>query len=118
MEQLQQIIDRQRDFQELCGVNISTNDNHEKNLIAEVFLFKLIEEVVELRKTQPSALNSAAKTQPQINRQEMLNELADVCLFLINFTIIRDITTIELLNAIKSVQDNNFAHRIKKLEGK
>lgn len=100
----------QKEFQRLMQLPIDSEDPETKNRLAEIYLFKLIEEVVELRKTQPSGLVIHKKT-PKIDRSEMLAETADVAMFLIDFMIVREITVFELMMKIKEKQSVNFAKR-------
>lgn len=110
---INKIIDRQRAFQALAEVKIDTLVAKDINGISEMYLFKAIEEIVELRKTFPSELNKWSKSQPaEQNRTELLGELSDVLLFIINFCIVRKITPEMLVEAIGKVQDNNF-YRLK-----
>lgn len=113
---LNQIIEKQKRFQKLCGKQIETEDNFTKSFLSEMYLFKAIEEVVELRKTFPSALNESAKIQPEIDRTELLKEFSDVLLFLMNFAILWKISDEELLNTIEFVQTNNFSKKLLALE--
>ena len=105
----------QRAFQKLCGVPI--DDLERADELAETFLYKAIEECIELRKTNPSGLMRYSKTQPgEINRDDMLGELSDVVLFLINFMIVRKITFEELMNNMLKIQENNFKVLLPKLK--
>ncbi len=112
---IEDVFRRQIEFQELCGLDIYSKSELELNILSETFLFKVIEEVIELRKTMPSGLNPSAKVQPIIDKQEMINELCDVSLFLINFMLTRNITISEVLDSIIEVQNNNFAIKKSKL---
>ncbi len=115
-KRLNQIIEKQRRFQKLCGKQIDTKDSFTKSFLSEMYLFKAIEEVVELRKTFPSALNESAKIQPEIDRTELLKEYSDVILFLINFGILWGISDEELLGTIEMVQANNFRKKLDSIE--
>lgn len=101
---LSRVVELQLEFQKLCDIDLTANE-HE---LSEMYLFKAIEEVVELRKTLPSHLNKWAKTQGEDNREETLSELADVLLFLLNFSIVKKITPEETLIAIMKKQEENF----------
>ena len=69
---INKIIDRQRAFQALAEVKIDTLVAKDINGISEMYLFKAIEEIVELRKTFPSELNKWSKSQPaEQNRTEL-----------------------------------------------
>lgn len=105
---IQDILDLQREFQLLCEVDIDTCDADKVNELSETFLFKAIEEIIELRKTFPSVLNKWAKTQPTENKAETLDELSDVLLFLVNMCLVRKISPEEVLMALKTKQQINF----------
>src|SRR5438552_103480 len=105
---LEKIISRQREFQKLADVNLNTIVASEINALSEMYLFKAIEEIIELRKTFPSEINKWSKTQGGENRREILSELSDVLLFLTNFCIVRKITPDELLEVMAVVQEMNF----------
>ena len=109
---LSEITELQKKFQKLCGKHIETEDNFTKSLLSEMYLFKAIEEIVELRKTFPSALNDSAKIQPKIDRNELLKEFCDVALFLLNFSILWKISLNEFIESLKLVQSNNFKKKI------
>lgn len=102
------IFRRQEEFQELCEVNIHTLVASEVNELSEMYLFKAIEEIVELRKTFPSELNKWSKNQGSEKSLEIMSELSDVALFLINFMLVRKIMPRDLLSAIEYVQGINF----------
>lgn len=105
-----EILDKQREFQRLCEVNIDTIVDRDINALSEMYLFKAIEEIIELRKTFPSELNRWSKSQPTVDdRERILAELADVHLFLSNFCLVRKISPDELNAAIRKVQENNFS---------
>lgn len=111
------LIEEQVKFQDLCGADIFTKDTHQQNVNAEIYLMKAIEEIVELRRTQPSGLNPAWKGQGKpIDRDKMIKELADVHFFLLNFMISRGITVLDLLSVIKDVQNRNFEKRLQTLK--
>lgn len=105
---LDEILKRQREFQKLCGINIDTILASEINSLSENFIFKAIEEMVELRKTFPSELNKWSKSRPLENRRETLDELSDSLLFLANFMLAKKISVPEMLESIQRVQRNNF----------
>lgn len=98
----------QKIFQKLAGLPIESDTFEDKATLSEVYIFKAIEELVELRKTIPSTMNKWAKNQPEMSRQRMKEELSDVILFLVNFTIVWDLTISEILDAVSKVQTVNF----------
>jgi NTP pyrophosphatase (non-canonical NTP hydrolase) len=99
------IIQAQKDFQKLVGTPME--DPAQTNFLSEIFLFKAIEEIIELRKEFPSGLNKRSKTMKQPDEQRLYEELSDVVLFLLNFMIVRGMTVEKLLAVIKEVQLNN-----------
>lgn len=105
-ERLLVILQNQITFQNLAGIDIL----NEKNNLAlmEGYLFKAIEECVELRKTFPSAFNSVEKNPGNLARPEMLAELADIFLFLANFMIATQLTICEVVQAIEEKQKVNL----------
>lgn len=116
MKTLSQIIEGQREFQKLCEINLDTIVAKEINELSERYLFKAIEEIIELRKTFPSELNQWAKNQPEENRQETLYELSDALFFILNTCLVRKIAPIEVLDALAAVQEINFNKlKLKKL---
>jgi uracil-DNA glycosylase len=102
------ILEKQHAFQKLVGVNIDSKVEEDRLLFAEIFITKGIEEFVELRRTFPSILNKASKSQPRYDRQVTLKEWVDVFLFWTNIGLVFEFTEEELFNTIKEVQDNNF----------
>jgi uracil-DNA glycosylase family 4 len=105
---LAQILETQREFQKLAEVNIDTIVASEINALSEMYLFKAIEEIIELRKTFPSELNKWSKTQGDENLRDILSELSDVALFLMNFILARKISLDQLLEFLPVVQEHNF----------
>lgn len=108
MKKLSEIVEGQKAFQALCDVNIDTILASEINTLSENYLFKAIEEIIELRKTFPSAMNQWAKNQGDENREEIMGELSDVTLFMLNFCLVRKITLEDLLESLGKVQEVNF----------
>lgn len=106
---LEEIISLQREFQLLCEVDIDTIVGSKINALSEMYLFKAVEEIVELRKEFPSELNVWAKNQGIEDPDGILLELSDVLLFLINFTLARKISLQDVLEKIAFVQDVNFS---------
>lgn len=105
---LQQILEKQKEFQHLVGTPI--DDAEQMNFLSEVFLFKAIEEIIELRKEFPSGLNKRSKSYKQADEQRIYEELSDVVLFIMNFMIVRGLS-LEKLHAIMiDVQANNFKY--------
>lgn len=107
-EEINRIFSNQVEFQKLVGIDFLELDEDRKDELAEGHLFKAIEEIVELLKTQPSAINKYSKTRPEVNENRMLDELSDVILFLINFCIFRGLNPEKVLKAIVIKQGLNF----------
>jgi uracil-DNA glycosylase family 4 len=108
-ERLKTIMRLQAEFQTAVDINIDSKVETERNKMAETFLFKAIEECVELRKTFPSALNPWAKSQPEkVVREDMLGELSDTLLFLINFMLVFRLQPEEILETMRWKQHINF----------
>lgn len=109
MEQrLEKIKERQHQFQKLVKFPIDTVLEQERNELAEKYIFKMIEEMIELRKEFPSAMNPWSKSQKKADRSRILEELSDVILFFINFMILWKISPEEILDMIEKVQENNY----------
>lgn len=103
---MDEIFQRQREFQETTNVGI--DDSSKKDFLSEVFLFKAIEEIIELRKEFPSGLNKNSKTMKEADDNRIYEELSDVLLFLVNFMIVRGLDVNTLYDKIGEVQNNNF----------
>ena len=110
----EQIINLQRTFQEHCGLPINGTEE-ERNQLAETYLYKCIDEIIELKDTFPSSLNKYRKNQPVENRDEMRKELCDVILWLINFCLAKKIDISELDIELVSTINNNFNKLYEKL---
>lgn len=109
MADFEQVFERQRELQRIHGFPIDSINPNDQNRMAEVYVFKAIEEAIELRRTQPSVMIPMAKVQPKIDRSEMLKELCDTFLYLFNFMIVRRINFDELMAYMNTVQENNMA---------
>lgn len=118
VDQIYKIIEAQGEFQKLCGIDFDNIGDKERYAVAEVYVFKAIEELIELRKTFPSTMNSYAKNQILAGRKETVSELVDTFFFLINFSLAMGIDTTTLVNTMNEVQTNNFAKLRSKLDAK
>lgn len=108
---------RQREFQKLVGFPIDSSREVDRNEMAEKYLFKAIEEIIELRREFPSAINPWSKSQQLSDPERIKEEFSDVILFLINFAIVWKITPEKMLEVIEQTQQNNFnSFKIKKIE--
>lgn len=114
MNKLQQLIDNQIRFQKLVGFPIDTNLESERNELAEIYVFKMIEEAVELRKEFPSVMNRWSKKQKPADINRIQEEFCDVVFFLMNFMIVFKLTPDEVIEKLLEVQKNNF----NKIKGK
>lgn len=114
---LQQITDSQKEFQRLVSFPIDSITAKDRNEMAEKYLFKMIEEIIELRKEFPSVINPWSKSQKDEDVTRIKEELSDIFLFLINFVNIWGFKSDELLEILSRVQDNNFTHvKTKKID--
>lgn len=104
---------KQSEFQDLVGVKIDNLSSVERATLSEKYLFKAIEEIIELRKTFPSGF-FLEKNTPTFDRNALLREFVDAQLFLTNFGILWQISDEELSNTIDWVQNNNFTKMKKK----
>lgn len=102
------IIEKQKQFQKLVGFPIDSLQEKDRNELSEIYLFKMIEEIIELRKEIPSVMNPWSKTNGNAEKTKVLDELSDVILFLLNFCITWRLSKDEILEALHKVQNNNF----------
>lgn len=105
---LEKLLERQRQFQRLCEIDIDSTQETEVNRLSEVYLFKAIGEIIELSNTFPSEFNKFAKSPGKGLHEEILAELCDTLFFLMNFALIRKLNVTEIQNMMETVQDNNF----------
>lgn len=105
---MKDIIERQREFERLVGFAIDSPLASVRDTLSEIFLFKAIEEIVELRKEMPSTMNAWSKKNHEANKERVLEELSDVLFFLMNFCLSWKLTPEEVLETMKKVQANNF----------
>src|SRR3990167_9586497 len=105
---IEKIIEKQKEFQRFVGFPIDSNLESDRNELSEIYLFKMIEEIVELRKEIPSTMNKWSKKNGFAQKERVLEELSDVMFFLMNFCITWKLTEEEILNVMTKVQDNNF----------
>ncbi len=108
-QMLNRVSRRQRAFQTMVGLNIDTIVEEDRNRLAEMYIFKGIEELVELRKTFPSVLNKASKHTPNVDMIRVKEEASDTLLFMLNFLMVFHIDFNEILETVDLVQNNNFA---------
>lgn len=108
-EKLKNLRDRQADFQRMVGAPIDSKLEKDRNQLSETYVFKGMEEMVELRKTFPSALNPDEKNRATVEKETVLFEFCDVIHFLINLSIVWKFSFEEILESLEKVQDNNYA---------
>lgn len=103
------IVKRQIEFQYMTGFHINSKLESEKLQLAEFYLMKLIEEVVETRKTFPSQMNPYQKNQPtNFSREDILAEFVDILLFATNFKILWNFDDEKILTAMEHKQAINI----------
>lgn len=117
MVSIDHILRRQLEFQRLVNIPIDEESMETKLHLAENYLFKAVEEIVELRKTMPSSFNKYEKNPSTAEQIQMLKELSDVLLFLINFCLVWNFSIKDIMNTIDLVQMNNFKKLAEKIEG-
>lgn len=105
---LNEVIQKQKNFQVLVDFPFECLREVERNEASEKYLFKAIEEIIELRKEFPSAINPWSKIQKFADMSRVKEEFCDVLLFLINFMNVWKFTPEELFETLISVQQNNF----------
>jgi NTP pyrophosphatase (non-canonical NTP hydrolase) len=114
-EKIKKIIENQLSFQKMVGLPIDSIKEHDRNALGERYLFKLIEEAVELRKEFPSTLNAFSKHQKLADISRIKEELSDVMLFMFNFMIVWKLDFSEMVDMLARVQENNFITLKKKM---
>lgn len=102
------IIAKQKDFQKFLGWPIDSVIEEDRDRLFEIFIFKMIEEAIELRKESPSVLNPWSKKQKEADHNRIKEEMSDVLLFFFNLCITWKLPLPELFETVKSVQENNF----------
>lgn len=102
------IIKRQKEFQRAVGFPIDSISEIDRNDMSERYIFKLIEEAVELRKEFPSSINPWSKKQKSADLQRVKEEFSDVVLFLINIAIVWKFSPEQILEILENVQQNNI----------
>ena len=108
MERIKTLLQNQIEFQKLVGLPIDTVVESERDRLAEIYIFKMIEESVELRREFPSTMNAWSKTNKPANMDRIKEEFSDVMFFLINFMLTFKLTPEEMLEQLELVQSNNF----------
>ena len=96
---LQEILDKQKEFQKNLG-----NDIHSKEFIKEMFLGLMCESSEALQELN---WKNWKKDKPE-NRDDFVEEMADIYLFFSNILISRYVGMDELMASIKKKQDKNI----------
>lgn len=105
---IEKIIETQKEFQRFVGFPIDSNLEQDRNELSEKYVFKLIEEAVELRKEFPSVANPWSKKQKEADINRIKEEMSDVFLFFMNIMATWKVSPEELFETIAQVQNNNF----------
>lgn len=105
---LDTLIEDQKEFQRGLGWPIDSVSENDRNELSEKYIFKMIEEAVELRREFPSVVNPWSKHQKAADLDRIKEELSDVILFLMNFCIVWKLSPAEVFDSVKKVQLNNF----------
>jgi len=108
MNELVKLIEKQKDFQRFVGFPIDSNLEQDRNELSEKYVFKLIEEAIELRKEFPSAMNPWSKKQKAADPDRIDEEMSDIFLFFLNLMIVWKSTPEHFLKVVNQVQNNNF----------
>lgn len=106
--QLNKILDVQKEFQKFVGFPIDSILEKDRNEMSEKFIFKLIEEAIEVRKEFPSIMNPWAKNQKDTNYVSVITELSDVFLFLVNLLAVWKISPSDFLIIVQKTQAENI----------
>lgn len=107
MKKIEQIIERQKEFQRFVGFPIDSNLEEDRNELSEKYVFKLIEEAIELRKEFPSVMNPWSKKQKEADFTRIKEEMSDIFLFFMNLLITWKFSFEEIVEMVEKVQDNN-----------
>ena len=102
------ILQKQKEFEALVGVPIDTILEKERNQMSEMFIYKMIEELVEARREFPSVLNEWSKSNKEANHQRVKEELSDAFIFLSNLLLAWRIPWDEFITQVRKTQQNNF----------
>ena len=108
MKKIERIIEKQKEFQRFVGFPIDSNLENDRNELSEKYVFKLIEEAIELRKEFPSVMNPWSKKQKEADFSRIKEEMSDIFLFFINLLITWKFSFEEIVDMIEKVQENNF----------
>ena len=110
---MDQLIERQREFQRFVGFPIDSILESDRNEMSEKYIFKMIEEAVELRREFPSSINPWSKHQKTADLNRIKEEMSDVFLFFTNLLLVWKIDFADFLDSARLVQERNFL-KIKK----
>lgn len=105
---IQNLFEKQREFQRMVGAPIDSTLEKERHQLAEMYLFKAVEEIIEMRRTFPSVMNPWAKSQPEVNCNHTLEEYCDILLFMVNEALAWGFSKEEIMEQLQFTQANNF----------
>lgn len=102
------ILEKQKEFERLVGVPIDTILEKERNQMSEMFIYKMIEELIEARREFPSVLNEWSKSNKEAVPVRVKEELSDSFLFLTNLLLAWHIPWEDFILQVRKTQENNF----------
>lgn len=109
VETIERLQEKQKQFQKFVGAEIDSNIEEERLKLIEIYIYKLIEEGIELRKEFPSMLNIWSKQQKYYEMPKVKGEMCDILLFFINICCALDISFEDMIHHCIQIQANNFA---------
>lgn len=109
LEEISLLQSKQKSFQKFVGAEIDSNVEEERLRLIEIYIYKLIEEGIELRKEFPSMLNIWSKQQKYYELPKVKGEMCDILLFFINICCALDIPFEDMIRHCTQIQANNFA---------
>lgn len=108
LNKLEELVENQKEFQRGLGWPIDSVSESDRNELSERYIFKLIEEAVELRREFPSVMNPWSKHQKSADITRIKEEFSDVLMFLINIAIVWKFSPEDVLESLIKTQKNNF----------
>lgn len=107
-EQIKKLFSVQFRFQKFVGFPIDSILEQDRNEMSEKYIFKMIEEAIELRREFPSVMNPWSKHQKGADLDRIKQELSDVFLFFSNLLLVWKIPFDEFVEYVFEVQKKNF----------
>jgi uracil-DNA glycosylase family 4 len=107
-KKIEKILERQLKFQKMVNLPVDSHELETQCKLSEIYIFKMIEEAVELRKEFPSMLNAWSKVQKTPDISRIKEEMCDVFLFFVNIMLTWKVSLDDLIEVLNSVQKNNF----------